>query len=258
MIFCLIMNKKIFSCLDFLVWVYLWVAPILSCILIVTVIDLLHVNLNIELIDFAMISPLIYLSWLLLFLLISSTEMVVIGKFFPKQSRFENSHSVIDALYILSCIFTFKRMLMLFSLPLFDHLRDVPYSLQSIKRLAMRAYSTSTHMGIGSEVHAWPLDPDLTYIADHVVIGIYSKLIAHGHKRSEGGRLVLLTAPIKIESFVKIGNSCTVNMGVSIGKGSIIEANSHISPFTEIPAGEIWGGNPAVFIRKVKDSKDWS
>jgi len=43
-------------------------------------------------------------------------------------------------------------------------------------------------------------------------------------------------------------------MGVTVGDGAIIEPHSHVPPFTNIPPGEIWGGNPAVFHRRRESS----
>ncbi|MGH1441174.1 MAG: acyltransferase [Cellvibrionaceae bacterium] len=243
-----------FTILDIFIWVYIWVAPALSSLFTYKIIQSLPFNENYLLAFFA---PLIYLLWLYIFLIISSIETIIIRGVFPKKERFELTGSNQSLFYLFSIIYTTKRMLMLFSLPLFDFLRDAPYSMTFLKRLAMRAYSSSTHIGKNSEIHTWPLDPDLTFIDNNVVIGIYSKIIAHGHKRNSKGGLIALTSAIKIHSFVKIGNSCTINMGVEIGEGSIIESNTNIMPHTKIPKGEIWGGNPARFIKKVSEEEDW-
>lgn len=53
--------------------------------------------------------------------------------------------------------------------------------------------------------------------------------------------------PITIEEDVFIGAHSTILKGVTIGKGSIIGAGSVVSK--SVPPGEIWGGNPATFIR---------
>ena len=58
-----------------------------------------------------------------------------------------------------------------------------------------------------------------------------------------------LSAPIVIEDDVFIGTSCLILKGVHIGTRSIVAAGSVVTK--SIPAGEIWGGNPAKFIRKI-------
>ncbi|WP_163712906.1 acyltransferase [Mangrovibacterium lignilyticum] len=59
----------------------------------------------------------------------------------------------------------------------------------------------------------------------------------------------VLTAPIHIKEGAWIGGHCIVLKGVTIGKKSIIGAGSVVTK--NIPDNEIWGGNPAQFIRKV-------
>lgn len=57
------------------------------------------------------------------------------------------------------------------------------------------------------------------------------------------------TAPIYIGNYVFIGARCIIGKGVKIGDMSIIAAGSVVTK--DIPAGEIWGGNPARFISKI-------
>lgn len=54
-------------------------------------------------------------------------------------------------------------------------------------------------------------------------------------------------APVRIEDFVFIGAKCIITKGVTIGEKSIIAAGSVVTK--NVPAGEIWGGNPAKFIK---------
>lgn len=55
--------------------------------------------------------------------------------------------------------------------------------------------------------------------------------------------------PIKIEDGVFIGSSCIILKGVTIGTGSVIGAGSIVTK--SVPAGELWAGNPAHFIKKL-------
>ena len=57
-----------------------------------------------------------------------------------------------------------------------------------------------------------------------------------------------VTSPILIDDDVFIGTNCIIGKGVHIGKASIVAAGSVV--VKSIPANEIWGGNPAKFIRK--------
>jgi acetyltransferase-like isoleucine patch superfamily enzyme len=59
----------------------------------------------------------------------------------------------------------------------------------------------------------------------------------------------VITSPIFIKENVFIGAHCTVLKGVTIGKNSIIGACSVVTK--DIPENEVWGGNPAKFIRSL-------
>lgn len=57
------------------------------------------------------------------------------------------------------------------------------------------------------------------------------------------------SSPIVIEDDVFIGAHCIICKGVTIGKRSIVAAGSVV--VKNIPKDEVWGGNPAKFIRKI-------
>jgi acetyltransferase-like isoleucine patch superfamily enzyme len=57
-----------------------------------------------------------------------------------------------------------------------------------------------------------------------------------------------ISKPVIINDYVFIGAHSTILKGVEIGKYSIIGAGSVVTK--NIPANEIWAGNPAKFIRK--------
>ncbi len=59
------------------------------------------------------------------------------------------------------------------------------------------------------------------------------------------------SAPIRIGKGAFIGANSIVLKGVTIGEKCIIGAGAVVTK--SIPAGEIWGGNPAKFIKKLKD-----
>jgi gamma-carbonic anhydrase len=41
-----------------------------------------------------------------------------------------------------------------------------------------------------------------------------------------------------------------------VGSGSIVAAGAVVAPFTEIPAGQLWAGNPAKFLRPLKPNEE--
>ncbi|MCY1719089.1 acyltransferase [Prolixibacteraceae bacterium Z1-6] len=58
------------------------------------------------------------------------------------------------------------------------------------------------------------------------------------------------SAPVKICDNAFIGTNSIITKGVTIGENSIIGAGSVV--VKNIPPNEIWGGNPAKFIKKLK------
>ena len=64
------------------------------------------------------------------------------------------------------------------------------------------------------------------------------------------GELGGATNPVVIKDGAFIGAYCIILKGVTIGEKSIVGAGSVVTK--SIPDGEIWGGNPAKFIRKVE------
>lgn len=53
----------------------------------------------------------------------------------------------------------------------------------------------------------------------------------------------------RVEEGAAIGSSVTILCGVTIGAGAMVGAASMV--LIDIPAGEIWAGNPARFLKKV-------
>lgn len=91
------------------------------------------------------------------------------------------------------------------------------------------------------------------FIEDSVMLGPEVKLIAGDHRydvpgmeiRNSGvGRL----GQIRIRRGAWIGAGSIILKGVSIGEGGILGAGSVLSK--DIPANEIWAGNPAKFIKR--------
>lgn len=58
----------------------------------------------------------------------------------------------------------------------------------------------------------------------------------------------MISAPVIIEDNVFIGMNSIILKGVTIGNDSVIAAGSVVTK--DIPSGEVWGGNPARYIKK--------
>jgi acetyltransferase-like isoleucine patch superfamily enzyme len=78
-----------------------------------------------------------------------------------------------------------------------------------------------------------------TYPFGHINQAIFGELKFKGHPSTNGD--------VNIGDDVWIGYGVTIMSGVSIGSGAIIAANSHV--VKDVPEYEVWGGNPANFIK---------
>ena len=90
-------------------------------------------------------------------------------------------------------------------------------------------------------------------IGDYVNIGGGTKIIDSDFHpidwlaRAKGGWVA--SKPIHIGNYAFIGTNCIILKGVSIGEKSIVAAGSVV--VKSIPEGQIWGGNPAKFIKNI-------
>lgn len=83
-------------------------------------------------------------------------------------------------------------------------------------------------------------------IGDDVAIGPFVRIIDSDQHEITGAKSPS-TAPVVIGNRVWIGMGVTILKGVSVGDGAIIASASTVTK--SVPAGELWGGNPARFIR---------
>lgn len=75
-------------------------------------------------------------------------------------------------------------------------------------------------------------------------------VVDHDHALSENGVTSgLVSAKVKIGNNVWCGANVTVLKGVEIGDGAVIAAGAVVTK--SVPGGEIWGGVPAKFIKKL-------
>lgn len=92
----------------------------------------------------------------------------------------------------------------------------------------------------------WIYNQGLIKIGSDVCISQGTMLIASSH--NVGTDMALCVTPTVIEDGVWITSKCVVQMGVTIHRSAVVTPNSVVH--TSLDAGNIYGGNPCVFIRR--------
>lgn len=82
-----------------------------------------------------------------------------------------------------------------------------------------------------------------TRIYDSDFHSIYSEFRLNGNTH-------IISAPVVIGKRVFIGSNVQILKGVTIGDESVVGAGSVVTK--SIPSGQIWGGNPATFIKTIQ------
>ena len=115
--------------------------------------------------------------------------------------------------------------------------------------------SIGAHVGISNSVFVSYGEP--ISIGDHTLIGGGCKLYTTDFHpispelRRQGDLEHANTGRIAIGENAFIGAGTTVLKGVRIGKNAVIGACSVVTK--DVPENEIWGGNPARFIKRIDD-----
>ena len=100
-------------------------------------------------------------------------------------------------------------------------------------------------LGKGVQINSAHLnDAGSVTLGDGVVIG--GKAIINAHL-TEKGELVM--APVNIGKGALIGMGSVIQPGCVIGEGAIVASRAVVPKWTNVPAGEVWGGIPARCIR---------
>ncbi len=193
------------------------------------------------------LAPVFYLAWLVLFLgwgyLIGLPFYAWVHRCPSRMSTTDGgSH---DARFATQMSLHLK-CVMLQTLPLAQPLQMLPFWQQ----LVFRGYAPKNK--IGRHAHVWGMlwDPDLTEIGDDTIIGAHTHICCHSLTVQPDGSQAYARDPVTIGRRVTVGGDCRIALGVTIGDDSILEPCSNVLPYTVIPAGEVWCGNPARFVRR--------
>ena len=114
-------------------------------------------------------------------------------------------------------------------------------------RLGGIKISPNTHVGGGNIFDT--LRPDLIEIGEGTTISVRCVIVSHFVKQRNGYREWSF-GKVKIGKNCYLGANVVVCQPVSIGDNCAIAAGAVVTK--DIPAGEIWGGVPAKFIKKIE------
>eukprot|EP00887_Chlorella_sp_A99_P001895 scaffold18.g1895.t1 len=100
-----------------------------------------------------------------------------------------------------------------------------------------------------------------TYLHDHGADTVIGSDVTIGHMATlhgctvEDEALIGMGATLQQASAAR-GGECVgremAGVGSRVEKGAMVAAGAVVAPGTVVPEGEIWGGNPAKFLRKLK------
>ena len=198
-------------------------------------------------VEWMIVSPIIYVTWLNSFLIACAIDIqawrLLFG--FRKHRRLTTSNGFRDWLQCMLTLSSYMRERIVWHLPLTQSYMGV----NGLRHLVLWSGAPSAKIGRGSSLFGLLYDPDLTEIGEHVILGSDSFIVAHSITVNADGSRVFVTAPVTIGARSLVGGGSRVDLGVQIGTDAIVEPMSYVAAFTTIGDREVWGGNPARFLR---------
>jgi hypothetical protein len=225
--------------------IWLWVLPAtIAMAVLAALLAVLNLTGRWPWFVWLLLLPTLYAVWLVLFLLFCVPMMRRLGTRFPKPSKATIPGPGAER-QLRAVVASSLRMRVITSLPLVAVLQQSGWG----RNLVMRGYAPAVHMGKGVQMAGQLMDPDLTEVGDFALIGAGAMIAAHLWTILPTGKRLYFTSRVKIGARATVGGGSIVSCGCTIGEDAVIEPQSYLAPFTEIPASEIWGGRPAVYVR---------
>jgi acetyltransferase-like isoleucine patch superfamily enzyme len=95
------------------------------------------------------------------------------------------------------------------------------------------------------------MDPHFIKVGSQTMIGIDALIVPHVNEHQN-----IAHYPITIGNNVTIGAHAVIQAGVMIGDNSIVAMGSVVRKNTVIGHGEMWGGVPARFLKRIEETEN--
>jgi len=236
----------------FTVWIYflaflrMWAPPFVASWLLAELMQ--HTGLlDMPVAAWVASFPLIYVTWLIILLLCCCADTFIINLFIKVPDVSTRAVSLTNAAASSLVVGVgYARCFFLGTIPLTGSFMG----LRGFRQLILFSYSPGHHLSISAKIATLISDPGITFIGAETIIGGNAELVAHSFVRMPDGSGIFKRAPIRIGKRVTIGGNSRIELGVTVGDCAMIEPCSHVPAYTRIGEGEVWAGNPAVFVRR--------
>jgi FkbH-like protein len=222
------------------------VLPLASSFLIAVALGLSGVAQRLTPTAWLALAPVLYCAWLIVHLSLSALLIQVLFRSSAKLRHTVFKLGDREEMRNTPDLICYSLGVLVRALPLTNVISLLP----GLQKLFLLAYAPGCRVGKNVLLAGYLYDPDLTEIGDDVILGAGSVLSAHSAIFNPQGEYVIDRAPIRIGNRVTVGGEARIGLGVSIGDDAVVQAGSNVAPFSRIGPGEVWGGDPAVLLRK--------
>ncbi|KAK4394309.1 Gamma carbonic anhydrase 1, mitochondrial [Sesamum angolense] len=112
------------------------------------------------------------------------------------------------------------------------------------------------HVGRGSSIwYGCVLRGDVNSISIGSGTNIQDNSLVHVAKSNLSGKVLPILIGDNVTRMNHFGMGATLLDGVVVEKHAMVAAGALVRQNTRIPAGEVWGGNPARFLRKLTEDE---
>ena len=183
---------------------------------------------ELQAIHWLILSPALYVAWLILFLLCSAIEIQILSLLYKKPVRaaYPWSETSFGSNEIMLLGTYYDNFFRTWSLPLTTAFLRIPY----LRELTLLSYAPSVSIGRDVVILGYLYDPDLVQIGDGAVLGGWCEINAHSFDSQPDGSFIYAHFPVTIGPRAVIGAKARIDMGAKIGADAVIEPPTAMFP----------------------------